>query len=112
MNPWPYLAVAIVAEVIGTSLLKSTEGFTRVGPLAIVVVAYAVAFWGLAMALRSLPVGVAYAIWAGLGIVLMAVVGRVVFRQPLDAAAILGIGLILAGVLVINLLSASVRQGG
>lgn len=112
MNHWLWLALAIVAEVIGTSCLKSTEGFTRPGPVAIVVVAYGFAFWGLSMTLRTLPIGIAYAIWAGLGIVLMAVVGRVVFRQPLDAAALLGIGLILAGVLVINLMSRSVAPGG
>lgn len=112
MNHWLWLALAIVAEVIGTSCLKSTDGFTRPGPVAVVVVAYGLAFWGLSMTLRTLPIGVAYAIWAGLGIVLMAVVGRVVFRQPLDAPALFGIGLILAGVLVINLLSRSLGEGG
>ncbi|MEM9780869.1 MAG: multidrug efflux SMR transporter [Pseudomonadota bacterium] len=107
---WVYMVIAIVGEVIGTSALKASEGFTRPAPSALLVVSYAISFYCLSLALRTLPVGVAYALWAGLGIVLIALVGFTVFGQRLDAAAIAGIGLILAGVVVINTLSSSISH--
>lgn len=100
-----FLGLAIIAEVIATSTLKSTEEFTRFWPSVVVVVGYVCAFYFLTLALRVLPVGIAYAVWAGLGIVLVTVVGTVVYGQRLDLPGIIGIGLIVAGVLVINLLS-------
>ncbi|RCV88161.1 DMT family transporter [Billgrantia montanilacus] len=100
-----YLALAIVAEVVATSALKATEGFTRLWPSLIVVVGYVLAFYMLSLVLRSIPVGVAYAIWAGMGIVLVALVGALVFGQRPDLPAVLGIALIIAGVVVIQLFS-------
>ena len=101
------LAVAIVAEVIATSALKTSEGFTRWIPSAIVVVGYGVAFYCLSLTLHTIPTGIAYAIWSGVGIVLVSLIGWTVFGQTLDGPALAGIGLILAGVLVINLFSRS-----
>lgn len=100
-----YLAIAIVAEVIATSALKASEGFTRTGPSLIVALGYGTAFYFLSLVLKTVPVGVAYAIWSGVGIVLIATIGWIVLKQPLDAAAVLGIGLIVAGVAVIQLFS-------
>ncbi len=100
-----YLALAIIAEVVATSALKATEGFTRPGPTLIVVVGYAVAFYMLTLVLRTIPIGIAYAIWAGLGIVLVALVGLVVYGQRPDLPAVIGIGLIVSGVVTIQLFS-------
>ncbi|QOR40402.1 multidrug efflux SMR transporter [Billgrantia diversa] len=100
-----YLALAIVAEVVATSALKATDGFTRLAPSLVVVVGYTIAFFMLSLVLRTIPVGIAYAIWAGLGIVLVALVGVVVYGQRPDLPAVLGIGLIIAGVVVIQLFS-------
>ncbi|MBF6024957.1 DMT family transporter [Lysobacter niastensis] len=100
-----YLAIAIAAEVIATSALKASEGFTRTGPSLVVAIGYGVAFYFLSLVLKSVPVGVAYAIWSGVGIVLIALIGWWFLKQPLDAAAMVGIGLIVAGVLVIQLFS-------
>lgn len=108
MPHWFYLAVAIVAEVVGTSFLKSAEGFTKLAPSVAVAVSYGIAFLFLGLALKTLPVGVAYAIWAGVGVALIAVAGYLFFGQRLDAPAILGIGLIIAGVVVIQVFSRSV----
>jgi len=107
VNPWLLLGLAIVAEVIGTSALKASEGFTRLGPALIVVVGYAVSFYCLSLVLRSIPVGVAYAVWSGLGIVLITLVAYVVYHQTIDLAGLIGMGLIVAGVLVLNLFSKS-----
>jgi multidrug transporter EmrE-like cation transporter len=104
---WLYLAIAIVAEVIATSALKASEGFSRLGPSAVVIVGYSVAFYFLSLTLREIPVGIAYAVWSGVGIVLISLIAWVLHGQALDAAAWAGIGLILAGVLVLNLLSKS-----
>lgn len=112
MSHWTYLAIAIVAEVIGTSFLKSSEGFTKLLPSAIVVVTYVIAFYFLGLTLKTLPVGIAYAVWAGAGVALITLVGYLFFGQALDAPAIIGIVLIASGVAVINLFSASVRHGG
>ena len=105
-----YLSFAIIAEVIGTSALKAAEGFTVLMPSAVVVVAYGTSFYFLSLALRTIPVGVAYAIWSGVGIVLISIVAWVLYRQALDAAALVGIGLIIAGVAVINVFSKSVAH--
>jgi small multidrug resistance pump len=105
-----YLTIAIVAEVIATSALKASEGFTNLIPSLIVAVGYGVAFYFLSLVLKTIPVGIAYAIWSGLGIVLISVIGLVLFQQKLDLAAIIGMGLIIAGVVVINVFSSSVSH--
>lgn len=97
-----YLFAAIVSEVVATSALKAAEGFTRFWPSVAVLVGYGVAFYCLSLAMRTIPIGIAYAIWSGVGIVLIALVGVLLYRQPLDAPALIGMALILAGVLVIN----------
>lgn len=104
---WVYLAVAILAEVVATSALKAAEGFTKPLPSAVTVVGYAVAFFFLSLTLRSIPVGVAYAVWSGVGIVLVSGVAWVLYGQRLDAPALAGMALIVAGVLVLNLFSRS-----
>lgn len=103
-----YLAAAIVAEVIATSALKASEGFSNTLPSIVVVVGYGAAFWFLSLTLKSIPVGVAYAIWSGVGIVLITGVGWIAFKQQLDLPALLGMALIVAGVLVMQLFSKSV----
>lgn len=100
-----YLTMAIVAEVIATTMLKASEGFTRLWPSLLVVLGYGVAFWGLSMVVKNMPLGIVYAIWSGMGIVLVSVAAVFVYQQKLDWPAIVGMGLIIAGVLVINLLS-------
>lgn len=100
-----FLGIAIVAEVIATSFLKSAEGFTRLWPSVVVVTGYAIAFLCLSLTLRTIPTGVAYAIWSGAGIVLVSAIAWPFLGQKLDAPALLGMGLIVAGVLVINLFS-------
>ncbi|MFV0371739.1 MAG: DMT family transporter, partial [Azonexus sp.] len=102
---WLYLILAIVAEVAGTSFLKTSEGFTKLWPSLAVVVGYGAAFFFLSLTLRTIPVGVAYAIWSGLGIVLITAVGWLAFDQKLDAAGLAGITLIAAGVIVLNVFS-------
>lgn len=102
---WLYLFIAIIAEVVGTTALKLAEGFTRLGPSAVVVTGYLVAFYFLSRTLDAIPVGVAYAVWSGVGIVLISLIGWVFFRQVLDFPAVIGIALILVGVLVINVFS-------
>lgn len=104
---WLFLFVAIVSEVIATSALKSSEGFSRFWPSVIVVVGYGIAFYCLALTLRVIPMGVVYAIWSGVGIVLITLVGWLLFDQKLDLPALLGIGLIAAGVVVMNVFSKS-----
>ncbi|BBU56217.1 MULTISPECIES: SMR family transporter [Mameliella] len=103
--PYVFLAFAVLAETIGTTALQASQQFTRVVPTAITIVAYAAAFYLLGIALKYFPVGIAYAIWSGLGIVFIAVIGLAVFGQKLDLPAILGMGMILAGILVIHLFS-------
>lgn len=100
-----YLAIAIVAEVIGTSALKAAEGFTRPLPSLVVVVGYGTAFYFLSLALKSIPVGIAYAIWSGVGVALITLIGWLLFKQRLDAPALLGLALIVAGVAVIHFFS-------
>ena len=108
MQPWIYLAVAIVSEVIATSFLKAAEGFTRFWPSLAVVVGYLLAFYLLSLTLKTIPVGVAYAIWSGVGIVLIALSGWLFLGQSLDAPALTGLTLIIAGVAVINVFSRTV----
>ena len=103
-----YLCIAIACEVIGTSAMQASQQFTRPGPTVLMALSYAAAFYFLALTLRVLPVGIAYAIWSGLGVVLISVIGLVVFGQRLDLPAILGLGLIIAGVVIINVFSKSV----
>ncbi len=105
-----YLAVAMIAEVIATSALKASEEFTKLVPSAIVIIGYGVAFYCLTLVLRNIPVGITYAIWAGLGIVLIAIVGAVLFRQVPDIPAVLGMTLIVSGVVVINVFSKTVSH--
>lgn len=100
-----YLTIAIIAEVIATSALKSSEEFTRLVPSVIVVIGYGTAFYFLALVLRTIPVGIAYAIWAGLGITLVAIVSAVLFKQVPDLPAIIGMSLIICGVVIINVFS-------
>lgn len=104
---WVHLALAIVSEIMATSALKAADGFTRLWPSVIVVVGYASAFYFLSLTLRMIPLGVAYAIWSGVGIALIALIGWVLYHQSLDAGALVGIGLIVAGVIVLNLFSKS-----
>lgn len=100
-----YLLAAIISEVIATSALKAANGFTNAVPSVIVVIGYAAAFYFLSLTLRVLPVGVAYAIWSGLGIVLISMVSWVIYKQALDLPALIGMTLIIAGVIVINVFS-------
>lgn len=100
-----YLFVAIVAEVLATSALKSSQEFTRFWPSVLVVGGYGLAFYMLTLVLRTVPVGIAYAFWAGLGIVLVTLIGVVVFKEKLDLAAVLGLAMIVGGVVVIKLFS-------
>ena len=110
MTSYVYLAIAIIAEVIGTTALKAADGFTRLGPSLVTVLSYATAFYFLALTLKVIPVGVAYAIWSGVGIVIIAAIGWVWYRQSLDLPALIGLGLIIAGVAVVNLFSRSVHH--
>ena len=105
-----YLLAAIVAETIGTSALQASQQFTRLWPSVLVITAYAISFYLLSLTLRHMPVGIMYAIWSGLGIVFIALIGWLVFRQHLDLPAILGIGLILSGIVVIQLFSETARH--
>lgn len=102
---WLYLAIAIVAEVVGTSFLKASAGFTKLGPSLMVLAGYGVAFLFLSLTLERIPVGVGYAIWSGAGVTLIALLGWLLFGERLDAPAIVGMGLIVAGVIVLNLFS-------
>lgn len=105
--PYLFLAIAIVAEVIATSALKSSQGFTRLLPSILVVAGYSCAFYFLSLTLRTMPVGIAYAIWSGLGIMLVTAIAWVLHGQRLDLPAVIGLLLIIAGVLVVTLLSKS-----
>lgn len=114
MNPalltYGSLAVAIVLEVIGTTFLQQSQQFTRPLPTVLMAACYLAAFYLLSIVLRTLPVGIAYGIWSGLGIVLVSAVGVFVFRQTLDLAAMIGLSLIVVGVVVVNVFSSSVSH--
>ena len=107
---WLYLAVAIIAEIFATSALKASDGLTRLTPSIVTVVGYLISFYFLSLTLRVIPVGIAYALWSGVGIVLISIAGAVLFKQHLDAPALIGIGLIIAGVVVMNVFSKSVAH--
>lgn len=110
MQKWIFLVIAIISEVIATSALKSSAGFTRLWPSIIVVSGYASAFYFLSLTLNVIPIGIAYAIWSGVGVALIALISWLYFKQPLDFAAIVGLLLIVAGVVVINLFSKSIAH--
>ncbi len=107
---WLYLGIAIVAEVIATSTMKATQGFSRLGPSLVVAAGYLVAFYFLSLTLRTLPVGVAYAVWSGVGIALVSLIAWLVYGQTLDGPAVAGMALIVAGVVVLNGFSKSVAH--
>jgi small multidrug resistance pump len=102
-----YLLIAILSEVAATSALRASDQFTKLWPSVIVVIGYASAFYFMSLTLKSIPVGIAYAIWSGVGIVLISITGYFLYKQKLDMPALLGMGLIIAGVLVINIFSKS-----
>ena len=104
---WLILFIAIAAEVVATSALKASDGFSKFGSSLLVVGGYALAFYCLSLTLKSIPIGMAYAIWSGAGIVLISLVAFLFFQQRLDAPALLGMGLIVAGVLIIQIFSNS-----
>ncbi len=108
MITWAALLGAIALEVAGTTMLQASRQFTRAWPTAGMAVCYGLAFYLLSIALRQMPVGIAYAIWSGLGVVLISVIGTVVFRQRLDLPAMIGLAMIVGGVVVINLFSKTV----
>ena len=110
MQHWIFLSIAIVSEVIATSCLKAAEGFTRFWPSLVVVVGYLLAFYLLSLTLKTIPVGVAYAIWSGVGIVLIALSGWLFLGQALDTSAVIGLTLIVAGDVVINVFSRTVAH--
>lgn len=105
-----YLALAIIAEVIATSSLKASEQFTKLVPSIVVLVGYSAAFYLMTLVLRTIPIGITYAVWSGIGIVLIAVVGAILYKQIPDVPAVIGMGLIIAGVIVIHLFSKTVSQ--
>lgn len=105
MNKWIFLGLAIISEVVATTSLKSTEGFTKLVPSIIVVIGYTAAFYFVSLTLDTLPVGIVYAIWSGVGIALVAIISVIVLDQKLDTGAIVGMGLIIAGVVVMRVFS-------
>lgn len=109
MNGYGWLAIAIFGEIVATSALKASDGFSKLGPSLVTIAGYGLAFWALSICIRTVPLGLAYAIWSGVGIVLITAIAWVAFRQTLDLPALLGMGLIVAGVLVINLFSKSAQ---
>jgi small multidrug resistance pump len=110
MQQWIFLSVAIISEVIATSALKASEGFSRLWPSLIVAIGYMTAFYFLSLTLKTIPIGVTYAIWSGVGVALIALVAWVFFGQALDTPAVIGLLLIVAGVVVINIFSKTVSH--
>jgi len=110
MKSWLFLGVAIFSEVIATSALKASEGFSRTTPSMIVLIGYGLAFYFLSLTLKTIPVGIAYAVWSGVGIVGVSIIGLLLFKQKLDFPALLGIAFILTGVLIMNVFSKSVAH--
>jgi small multidrug resistance pump len=105
MNKWIALGIAITAETIATSAMKSSEGFTKILPSIVVVIGYGISFYFLSITLKSIPVGIAYAVWSGVGIVLISIVGWFLYGQKLDAPAFIGMALIISGVVIMNVFS-------
>lgn len=110
MKQWLILALAIVAEVTATSMLKASDGFTRIWPSVIVVLGYAVSFYCLSLTVRVMPIGIVYAIWSGVGVTLITLFAWLFYKQVLDLPAILGMSLIVAGVIVLNVFSKSIEH--
>lgn len=110
LKHWLFLLAAIISEVTATSSLKASAGFTKLAPSIVVVAGYALSFYFLSLVLKAIPIGIAYAVWAGLGIVLLALVGWLVFCQVLDTPALLGMALILSGVIIMNVFSKTVAH--
>ena len=110
MNNWVYLGLAIFSEVIATASLKSTEGFTRLVPSIVVLAGYSAAFYFLSLTLDTSPIGVAYAVWSGVGVATIAIVSYILYDQKIDTAGVIGIGLIIAGVVVLRLFSESTAE--
>jgi small multidrug resistance pump len=102
---WFYLSVAIIAEVMATTALKASDGFSKLGPSAVVVIGYGLSFYMLSLTLRTIPVGIVYAVWSGVGIILITLIAWFLFGQKLDVPAMIGIGLIISGVIVLNAFS-------
>ena len=111
MNTWFYLGIAIFSEVMATASLKSTEGFTKIGPSVLVLIGYSAAFYFLSLTLEDIRIGVAYAVWSGVGVATITIVSVVYMDQKIDVAGVLGIGLIVAGVIVLRLFSGSSVEG-
>ncbi len=107
---WGLLSLAIVTEVIATTALKSSNGFTKLTPSIIVIIGYVISFYMLSITLKSLPMGITYAIWSGVGIVLISLIGWLYFKQQLDTASLIGMALIVVGVIVINVFSSSISH--
>ncbi|MEQ1720184.1 MAG: SMR family transporter [Nitrosomonas sp.] len=110
MQPWVFLSIAIISEVIATSCLKASEGFTRFWPSVVVVIGYLLAFYLLSLTLKTIPVGIAYAVWSGVGMILIAMVGWLFLGQKLDMPAIIGLVFIITGVMVINIFSRTIAH--
>jgi len=110
MKSWLYLLIAIVSEVAATSALKASDGFRKLVPSAVVVIGYGLSFYFLSLTLRSIPMGIAYAVWSGLGLILITLTAWVIFGQKIDLAAGIGMMLIVAGVIVMNVFSKSVAH--
>lgn len=107
MNQWTFLIIAILSEIVATSFLKASNGFTHLWPSVVAVLGYVVAFYFLSLTLKTMPVGVAYALWSGIGIAFITLIAWVLFDQKLDLAALIGIVMIVSGVIVINVFSKS-----
>ena len=105
---WIYLGIAIVCEVMASSALRASDGFTRVGPTLALIIGYGVSFYFLSLTLRTIPMGIAYAIWSGVGLLLICLVGWIMFNQKLDLPAMLGLSMIVLGVVILNVFSKSV----
>ncbi len=110
MKHWIFLYIAIVSEVVGTSALRASEGFTRLWPSIVVVVGYALSFYFLSLTLKTIPIGVAYAIWSGIGIALIVLIAWIIYGQALDLPGVIGVALIVTGVIILNLFSKSVSH--
>ncbi len=110
MMTYLYLGIAIIAEVIATTALKASDGFSHLGPSIATVLGYTVAFFLLSLTMRVIPIGIVYAIWSGVGIILISCVSWICFKQSLDGPAIVGLGLIIAGVIVVNVFSKSLNH--
>jgi small multidrug resistance pump len=105
---WIYLGIAIVSEVMASSALRASDGFTRAWPTLALIVGYGISFYFLSLTLRTIPMGIAYAVWSGVGILLICIVGWLMFGQTLDLPAIIGLTLIVAGVVILNVFSKSI----